>query len=204
MFLQVFCISAFARTLRKSSEHRFERAFRASHATGGSRKTISSVFGTPKWSPRSLQGALGSLLGFLWDPPGRQLDPLGALLGALWRLGGRSWALLATLLLANSRNFVCWTGFYSIWNPFGSENLRNSIENLRNPSENFATAPRIKRRNPTRVRRSREANSILEYSILYRIYYKLDILYYLLYVIGSMLYVICYLLYVICYMLYVI
>ena len=69
-------------------------------------------------------------------------------------------SLLATLLRANSRNFVCRTRFSSIWAPFGYENQRNSDENLRNHGENLRPAPRIKRRIPTRVRRSREANSI--------------------------------------------
>ena len=69
-------------------------------------------------------------------------------------------SLLATLLRANSRNFVCRTRFSSIWAPFGYENQRNSDENLRNHCENLRPAPRIKRRIPTRVRRSREANSI--------------------------------------------
>ena len=69
-------------------------------------------------------------------------------------------SLLATLLRANSRNFVCRTRFSSIWAPFGYENQRNSAKNLRNHGENLRPAPRIKRRIPTRVRRSREANSI--------------------------------------------
>ena len=69
-------------------------------------------------------------------------------------------SLLATLLLANSRNFVCQTGFSSFSTPFGGENLRNSAENLRNPGENLPAAPCLQRRTPTRVRRSREASSI--------------------------------------------
>ena len=95
MFFCFFCISAFARTVRKSSEHRFERASQASHAIEISRNTLFSSFRTPKSFPRSLRGALEGLLRLLWDPPGRQLGLLGALLGALWRLGDRSWALLA-------------------------------------------------------------------------------------------------------------
>ena len=95
MFLCVFCISAFKRPLRKSTENRIEHAFRATHATEGSRKTTFSIFETPKWSPRPLRGASEGLLELLWDPPGRQLDPLGAPLGPPWELRGRSWALLA-------------------------------------------------------------------------------------------------------------
>ena len=84
----------FARAFRKPSENRIERAFRGTHATEGSRKTTCSTFELPKWSPRPLRGASGSLLELLWDPPGRQLDPLGAPLGPPWELRGRSWALL--------------------------------------------------------------------------------------------------------------
>ena len=76
-------------------ENRIERAFRATHATEGSRKTTSSIFEPPTWSPRPLRGASGGRLERLWDPPGRQLDPLGAPLGPPWELRGRSWALLA-------------------------------------------------------------------------------------------------------------
>ena len=95
MFLRVFCISAFALTLRKSAEHRVERASRATHATDASRQTMFSSLIEPEWSPRSLWGALEGLLALLLDPPGHQLRSLGALLGAL----GRSWDALGTLLV---------------------------------------------------------------------------------------------------------
>ena len=93
MFLCVFCISAFALTLRKSAEHRVELASRAIHATDASRQTMFSSLREPEWSPRSLWGALEGLLALLLDPPDHQLRSLGALLGAL----GRSWALLGAL-----------------------------------------------------------------------------------------------------------
>ena len=105
MFLHVFCISAFARTLRKSSGNCFERPSRASHATENSRKTIFSSFRTPKWSTKSFWITSGGLLGLLWDPPGRQLDPLGAPLGPPWELGGRCWALLACFWRRFARKF---------------------------------------------------------------------------------------------------
>ena len=88
-------MSAFALTLRKSAEHRVERASRAIHATDASRQTIFSSLREPEWSPRSLWGALEGLLALLLDPPGHQLRSLGALLGAL----GRSWVALGTLLV---------------------------------------------------------------------------------------------------------
>ena len=81
--LQVFCMSAFARTLRKSSENRFECAFRARHATENYRKTIFASFRTPKLCPRTLWITLGGLPGLFWDPPGCQHRLLGALLGVL-------------------------------------------------------------------------------------------------------------------------
>ena len=98
------------------------------------------------WPPTSL----------FWRALGRPLAASGPLLGAL------GW-LLTTLLLANYQNFVCSTGLCSIWAPFGQEILRNSANNLRNPGENLRPSPRIECRIPTRVRRSREANSIYEH-----------------------------------------
>ena len=91
--MRVLRISAFARTLRRSAENRGQRGSRPIHATEASQQTMFSSFRAPKWSPRSLWGALGGLLMLLCDPPGRQLRPLGTLPGALWRLLGRSWPL---------------------------------------------------------------------------------------------------------------
>ena len=114
----------------------------------------------PEVSPGRLGRPPAAPLGPSWPPTwppwralGRSLAAWGPLLGALG-------SLLATLLLANSRNFVCQTGFSSFSAPFGGENLRNSAENLRNPGENLPAAPCLQRRTPTRVRRSREASSI--------------------------------------------
>ena len=84
MVIYLFGISAIARTLRKSSENRLERASRASHAAEGSRRTLFLSFRAQRWPTRSLWGVLGGSLGLLWDPFGRQLGPLGALLGVLW------------------------------------------------------------------------------------------------------------------------
>ena len=72
--LQVFDISAFARTLRNSSENRFERASRASHATEGSQKIIVWSFRAPELSPKPLWDALENLQG-LCDLFGRRLCP---------------------------------------------------------------------------------------------------------------------------------
>ena len=102
----------------------------------------------------------GAPLALSWPPTGPSWRALGPSLGALGPLLGALGALLATLLHANSLNFVCWSRFSSIWAPSGHENLRKAAKNLRNQCENLRPAPRIKRRIPTRVRRSREANSI--------------------------------------------
>ena len=121
-------------------------------------------FGAPKSSPRSLWGASGGLLGLLWHPPGRQLRPLGALLGAPWELRGRSWALLAR----------SWRRFFSQLCKFSSAGLGLARFGLHfeaktceilpraceNHYESLPAAPRLERRIPTRVRRSREASSI--------------------------------------------
>ena len=102
----------------------------------------------------------GAPLALSWQPTGSPWRAFGPSLGALGPLLGALGALLATLLHANSLNFVCWSRFSSIWAPSGHESLRKAGKNLRNQCENLTPAPRIKRRIPTRVRRSREANSI--------------------------------------------
>ena len=121
-------------------------------------------FETAKWSPRPLRGASGSLLELLWDPPGRQLDPLGAPLGRPWELRGRSWALL----VRSWRRFLSQVPETS---PAGSDfpgfQLRLMTKTCdiqpkacENHCESLPAAPRLERRIPTRVRRSREASSI--------------------------------------------
>ena len=102
----------------------------------------------------------GAPLALSWPPTGPSWRALGHSLGALGPLLGALGALLATLLHANSLNFVCWSRFSSIWAPSGHENLLKAAKIMRNRCENLRPAPRIKRRIPTRVRRSREANSI--------------------------------------------
>ena len=70
-------------------------------------RSLDTSFSSAKRCPRSPWGALGGLLGLLWDHLGRQLRSLGALLGAMGRswdalgtLLGCSWAALGTLLYA--------------------------------------------------------------------------------------------------------
>ena len=103
----------------------------------------------------------------LWAPFWRPLVPLGALLGVFWYLMRRPWR--------------SWLGFARCCDPISpkfqlmhqilvristvcsrkyAESLRKHAENLRNHDENLPAAPRLQRRIPTRVRRSREASSI--------------------------------------------
>ena len=78
-----------ARTVRKSTVNRSERASRTSRATDRFRKPLFSSSGASKWSPRSSRGVpLGVLLG------GRSC----ALFGRSWALLGRSWSALGALL----------------------------------------------------------------------------------------------------------
>ena len=153
------------RALRKSIENHIECAFRATHATESFRMTTFSVVEAPKWSPRCLRGASEGLLWLLWDPPGSQLDPLGAPLGPPWELRGRSW----TLLVRPWRRFLSQipetSPGGSVFPPFQLRLVRKTCEiqpkACENQCENLPAAPRLQRRIPTRVRRSREANSII-------------------------------------------
>ena len=96
---------ALARTLRKSTKNRSERASRPSRATDRSRNALFSTLQASKWSPRALwsvlRGVLGpslALLGRSWGALGRSWGALGRSWGALeasWdalgTLWGRSW-----------------------------------------------------------------------------------------------------------------
>ena len=81
-FLHVCEMSAFARTMRKSTKNRSERASRPSRATDRLRKPL---FSRSEASKRCPEGSLGRLWAFLsgsWGALGRSLGALGALLGA--------------------------------------------------------------------------------------------------------------------------
>ena len=60
-----------------------------------------------------------------------------------------------------SADFVaCLRRFRALGSPFAVAKLRKHAESLREHGENLPAAPRLPRRTPTRVRRSREASSI--------------------------------------------
>ena len=105
-------MSAFARTMRTSTENRSERASRPSRATDHLRKPLPSSFEASEWCPEGSPGRLWALLsgswgglgrscsalGRSWDALGRSWDALGRSWGALGALLGRSWALLGRFL----------------------------------------------------------------------------------------------------------
>ena len=94
MFLHVFRMSALARTMRKSTENRSERAYRPSRATDRLRKLFFSSSEASKWCPEGSLGRLWALLSGPWGALGRSWRALGRSWGALGALLGRSWALL--------------------------------------------------------------------------------------------------------------
>ena len=78
---------ALARTLRRLTKNRSERAFRASRATDRSRNAVFVKLVRVKMVP---EGSLERLESHLGSLP----VALGALLGRSWALLGRFWALL--------------------------------------------------------------------------------------------------------------
>ena len=91
--------------------------------------------------------------------------------GASWRASWRSLASYAPLLGAlgsvsvafvtrNYQNFGFCINFSPKFRRFACENAAKACENTPKTCEYLITAPRTLRRNPTRARRSREANSI--------------------------------------------
>ena len=105
-FSLVFHTPTLARTLRKSTGNRSEDASRTSPATERVRKTLFSGFQASKWVPRAPRGALGGLLGRLWDSPGRSWAALGALLGGLGGLLGALGPLLGYFWAALGRSWT--------------------------------------------------------------------------------------------------
>ena len=91
-------MSALARTTRKSSENRLERACRPSRATDRLQKPLFSSSASSKWCPESSLGRLWTLLSGSWGALVRSWDALGRSWGALGALLGRSWALLGRFL----------------------------------------------------------------------------------------------------------
>ena len=94
-----------------------------------------------------------------------------ALLALSWALSGGFLAALGWLGLAlgdaycpkiSKRRLLgpFLDDFRPLGAPFAVEKLRNRAESLRNHGENLPAATCLQRRIPTRVRRSREANSI--------------------------------------------
>ena len=168
MFSRVFHSSALARTLRKSSGTRFERASRASHAKEGTRRTIFLVSKRKNDS----RGPSGAPRETPWGSSGTLLAVNLALLSPSWGLFGGFLAALGRLGLALG-DACCpkisklrslgplLDDFRPLGAQFAVEKLRNRAESLRNHDENMPAALCLQRRTPTRVRRSREANSIL-------------------------------------------
>ena len=104
-------MSALARTTRKSTENRSERASRPSRVTDRLRRTLFSSFKAAKWYPEGCLGRLRTLWRGSWGALGRSWGALGRSWGALrtlwgrpstavgrsWEALGRSWALLDPL-----------------------------------------------------------------------------------------------------------
>ena len=93
--------------------------------------------------------------------------PLGALLGVFWRLMRRPWrSWLGFARFCDPKSPKCrllhkiLVRISTVCSRKYAESLRKHAENLRNHDENLPAAPRLQRRIPTRVRRSREASSI--------------------------------------------
>ena len=126
-------MSAFARTLRKSLENRFERASRASHAAERFRTANFQKFQSAKMTPEVPLGRLGGLsgapLGPFWSSTWPSWRALGGSLAASGPLFGGLDSFLATLLDPKSRNFACW-GHFGI--PFGSLGLRLASKSCEN------------------------------------------------------------------------
>ena len=95
-------------------------------------------------SPGRLGRSPVAPLGPSWQPTGPPWRALGPSLEASGPLLDALGSLLATLLAANSSNFAWRIGFFSIWAPFGDENLRISAKNTRKLMRKLAcsAAPR--------------------------------------------------------------
>ena len=93
-FLQVFRVSALARTKRKSIENRSEHTSRANYATDRLRNALFPSLEASEWSPRAPQSVLRGVLGLSWALLARSWGALERSLGAL----RRSWGALGTLL----------------------------------------------------------------------------------------------------------
>ena len=123
-----------------------------------------SVKMVPEGSPERLERRLGTLL----DALGALWGPSWALLGRSRALLGRSWGALGSLFFAsaseNSSREAPKSDFGRFWLDFVNFPRRNPPKSFREPAKSSRKpAPQRRAPNaekPTRVRRSREANSV--------------------------------------------
>ena len=131
-------MSAFARTMRTSTENLSERASRPSCATDHLRKPLLSSSEASKCCPKGSLGRLWVLLSDSWSALGRSCSALGRSWGALGALFGHSWGAPGTLLGALGRSWDAlgpflhrlWRSsldfgaskgrFWSLWGRFGA------------------------------------------------------------------------------------